>query len=168
MKRLLTFGLSLGLVAALAAPAVAAPKFDLVAGSGTWSGGSYGNPTLNVTASHKRSDVTGHFTFDYKEPAGIGETVYLVQGDIVDFSVEGTSACLIGEVTKEQGQDPADANNERFEVGEYVAITIVENGPTSYQFNFTPSDPNENAPQCGGDLLTFDAGTADFAIFDAG
>jgi hypothetical protein len=139
--------------------AQAAPKTDLIAGSGTWNGGAFGTPTVHVNANERNPNI-GQFTFEYAEG-------YLVQGRILEFEVTGSTACLVGEVTKEQGQDPASPGNERFDVGEYVAIAISEGGPTDYLFNFTPSQPQRpNLCSIAPDI-PFDAGTAEFAIFDA-
>jgi hypothetical protein len=173
VRKLLVLGSAAIAVIVVGSVAQAAPQSDKIAGSGTWSANpAFGTPTVNVNASDQ-SPAPGKnnnkFTFDYKNPPGTGETVYLVQGKIVAFEVDGTTACLVGQVTKEQGQDPASAGNERFDVGEYVPIAISEGGPTGHLFNFgvsQPSQPSVSPCAIGADL-PFDAGTAEFSIFDA-
>jgi hypothetical protein len=166
MRKLLILG-SAALAVLVAAPVgQAAPNGDLIAGSGTWSGGYFGTPTMNVSANDEGPIRKNKFTFDYKDSGG--ETIYLVQGKIEDFEVTGTTACLVGEVTKEQGQDPASPTNSRFEVDQYVPIAISEGGSTGYLFNFGTSDPTQPGLCTIAPGLPFDAGTAEFAIVDAG
>src|SRR5262245_25872331 len=112
-KLVLIIGTAAVAVLVAAPVAQAAPSGDKINGSGVWRSPDtnpmdgepdFGVPTMNVSANEKGPASKSKFTFDYKNPAG--ETVYLVQGKVVDFEVTGTTACLVGQVTKEQGQDP--------------------------------------------------------------
>jgi hypothetical protein len=167
MRKLVLILGSAALAVLVAAPvAQAAPKFDLAAGSGTWSGNpAFGVPTLHVYASDQPGvgGANDQFTINYGED-------YLVQGPITAFSVTGNSnkgdaqACLVGRVDKEQGQDPASGDNSRFDVGEYVPMTIAKVG-ADWKFNFGPSS-DDSSLRCINPELFFDPG-ASFTIFDA-
>lgn len=166
MKKLLAFipapAVLIGAVAAVAmfaaAPvAQAAPKFDLVSGSGTWNGG-LGTPTLHVKASnHHGAHGNPQFTINYAAPL---ETT--IQGPITKWSVAGNSnegdasACVTGLVDK--------SDDGRFVVGQYVPITIAKIGGV-WMFNFGPSQPEEPALCKEAANLVFDS--AEFTIFDA-
>ena len=168
MRKLLLILGSAALAVLVAAPvAQAAPQSDKIAGSGTWNGGAFGTPTVNVNASDQSpaGKNNNKFTFDYKNAAG--ETIYLVQGKVVAFQVTGTTACLVGQITKEQGQDPANAGNERFDPNEYVPIEISKVGD-QYFFNADVSTPIQPSLCSGSDpTLQFEPG-AEFSFFDAG
>jgi opacity protein-like surface antigen len=157
MRKLLILAGALTILAA-ASVAQAAPKFDLVAGSGVWSGGSFGTPTVHVNANERNPEAS-KFTFEYAEG-------YVVQGKIVGFEVTGNTACLVGQVTKEKGQDPASPGNQRFDVSEYAPIAISKVG-ADYFFNYGVSQESRPGLCSIGANLSFDPGTADFAIFDA-
>jgi hypothetical protein len=171
MRKLLMIALASAFAMLVAAPvAQAAPTSDKITGSGTWSGGNFGTPTVNVNANDQSpaGKNNNKFTFDYKNPAG--ETIYLVQGKIVEFTVTGTTACLVGQVTKEQGTDPyntnVDPNADRFVLGGYVPIAISKGGPTGYTFNFGRSQPTDPGLCTINPDIPFDPGAA-FTIVDA-
>jgi hypothetical protein len=140
---------------AAAAAAQAAPKFDLVAGSGTWDGGGNGTPTLHVNASDRNKHP--QFTIEYAAPRGT-----TIHGPITDWSVTGNSnkgnasACLTGLVKR--------SNDAGFVVSQYVPIAIAKKDGV-WRFNFGPSRPDRPSLCSIAPNLVFDS--ADFTIFDA-
>jgi hypothetical protein len=163
MRKLLIVGAA-ALAMFVAAPvAQAGPKFDLVAGSGTWNGGQFGTPTLHVYASDQpgAGGANDQFTINYAptDAAPLGTTV---QGPITDFSVSNdsnkgdASSCVVGQVDK--------SDDSRFVVGQYVPIAIAQVGGV-WKFNFGASQPDEPGLCSINPDLTFDS--ASFTINDA-
>jgi hypothetical protein len=124
MKRLLAFGLSLGLVAALAVPAVAAPA-DGVRGGGSFlvpagaNAGDYGAVSVTATVGDVDSGVVNLSMFD----ADGGRDQHFV-GDVTDVVIDGNEACIVGEVRVLQlGSN----TNE----GMYFEMVVEDNGQPS-------------------------------------
>jgi hypothetical protein len=145
MSRRIALLLTAALVAAMmvvsVAPALAAPN-EKATGTGTLVlAPQFGSPTAHVNAIQTNAGLKGSFTIEY----AVGDPRFpsggFAKGKVTCLNVVGNTAYITGQITETTGLSPL------FDVGEYVQITVQDNGEPgagSDGLNFSPglgSDP---------------------------
>jgi len=120
MKRLLTFGLGLGMVAAMALPAVAGGPADKATGSGTWLN-HQGTEQIVTFNAHEAEGVRPAKGYLYQEAwGGTGRNGTFEVADItfVEVDVDNGFACFAGVITAATGDfyDDGDIGKTRWTV----------------------------------------------------
>jgi hypothetical protein len=142
-KLVIAGGLGLGVsVAGPVAASQAAPTTTVqaVTGIGTWSGGSFGTPTLAVLATTDGTATGGGFAITYPRDAAYpaGGTAVFGTVTCVDV-VDGDTAYIAGLIKSSSG-----ARAGIFPVGDYITMGVEANA-----LNFNAGQTTAPGPDCG-------------------
>ena len=134
----------LALCASIAGPvassqAAPTPTIHAVTGIGTWSGGSFGTPTLAVGAATDGKATGGGFAITY--PRGVnpeGSTAVLGTVTCLDV-VNGDTAYIAGVIKSSSGPRAGG-----FPVGDYITMGVQADA-----LNFNLGQTSSPGPDCG-------------------
>jgi hypothetical protein len=135
----------LALTASVAGPVAASqaattPTIHAVTGIGTWSGGSFGTPTLAVGASSDGMATGGGFAITYPREGAYPAGGTAVLGTVTCLDVVNGDTAYIAGLIKSSNGPRADI----FPVGDYITM-----GVQAGALNFYPGQATSPGPDCG-------------------
>lgn len=129
-------------VAGPVAASQAAPTATIhaVVGIGTWSGGSFGTPTLTVGATTNGLATSGGFAITYPPDVTYPAGSTVVRGTVTCLDVlNGNTAYIAGLIKSSSGPRAG-----IFPVGDYITMGVQADA-----LNFNPGQTTSPGPDCG-------------------